>query len=222
MFTFSNHRIGLLVFGGSICRQGYDIICNMEFDVKAAVADIEATSDLLERALKLAGLITALFQRHGFALVVVGGSAVEFYTEGGYMSGDIDFCRKSLNAIPPRLMQEVIAELGGKGVARSWRVCGLCIDLLGILENESVLPNRELDTPYGTVQIIPPELALVERILIAYYPPSQELLVTARKMMVAAVNDMAFNWTEAERLAALPAFGVLDELRQLRREVENG
>ena len=65
----------------------------MEFDVKAAVADIEATSDLLERALKLAGLITALFQRHGFALVVVGGSAVEFYTEGGYMSGDIDFCR---------------------------------------------------------------------------------------------------------------------------------
>ena len=194
----------------------------MEFDVKAAVADIEATSDLLERALKLAGLITALFQRHGFALVVVGGSAVEFYTEGGYMSGDIDFCRTSLKAIPPRLMQEVIAELGGKGVARSWMVCGLCIDLLGILENESVLPNRELDTPYGTVQIIPPELALVERILIAYYPPSPELLVTARKMMVAAVNDMAFNWTEAERLAALPAFGVLDELRQLRREVENG
>ena len=194
----------------------------MEFDVKTAVADIEATSDLLERALKLAGLITALFQRHGFALVVVGGSAVEFYTEGGYMSGDIDFCRTSLKAIPPRLMQEVIAELGGKGVARSWMVCGLCVDLLGILENESVLPNRELDTPYGTVQIIPPELALVERILIAYYPPSPELLVTARKMMVAAVNDMAFNWTEAERLAALPAFGVLDELRQLRREVENG
>ena len=211
-----------MVYGGGICRQGYGIICGMEFDVKAAVADIEATSDLLERALKLAGLITALFQRHGFALVVVGGSAVEFYTEGGYMSGDIDFCRKSLNAIPPRLMQEVIAELGGKGVARSWMVCGLCIDLLGILENESVLPNRELDTPYGAVQIIPPELALVERILIAYYPPSQELLVTARKMMVAAVNDMAFNWTEAERLAALPAFGVLDELRQLRREVENG
>ena len=211
-----------MVYGGGICRLGYGIIYSMEFDVKAAVADIEATSDLLERALKLAGLITALFQRHGFALVVVGGSAVEFYTEGGYMSGDIDFCRKSLNAIPPRLMQEVIAELGGKGVARSWMVCGLCVDLLGILENESVLPNRELDTPYGTVQIIPPELALVERILIAYYPPSQELLVTARKMMVAAVNDMAFNWTEAERLAALPAFGVLDELRQLRREVENG
>ena len=193
-----------------------------EIDIKAAMADIESTSDLLERALKLSGLITTLFQRHGFPLVVVGGSAVEFYTEGGYMSGDIDFCRKTLNAIPPRLMQEIIAELGGKGVARSWEVCGLYVDLLGVLENESVLPNRELETPYGTVRIIPPELALVERILIAYYPPSAELLVTARKMMVAALGDSNFNWNEAERLAALPSVGVLAELRKLRMEVGNG
>jgi len=193
-----------------------------EIDIKAARADIESTSDLLERALKLSGLITTLFQQHGFPLVVVGGSAVEFYTEGGYMSGDIDFCRKTLTAIPPRLMQEIIAELGGKGVARSWEVCGLYVDLLGLLENESVLPNRELETPYGTVRIIPPELALVERILIAYYPPSAELLVTARKMMVAALGDSDFNWNEAERLAALPSFGVLEELRKLRMEVGNG
>ena len=193
-----------------------------EIDIKAAMADIESTSDLLERALKLSGLITTLFQRHGFPLVVVGGSAVEFYTEGGYMSGDIDFCRKTLNAIPPRLMQEIIAELGGKGVARSWEVCGLYVDLLGILENESVLPNRELETPYGTVWVIPPERALVERILIAYYPPSSELLVTARKMLVAAISDPDFNWNEAERLAALPSFGVLEELRKLRMEVGNG
>jgi len=50
---------------------------------------------MLERAMKLSGLITTLFASHGFPLVV-GGSAVEFYTEGGYMSGDIDFRRKSL------------------------------------------------------------------------------------------------------------------------------
>ena len=193
----------------------------MELDVKSAVADIEATPDVLERALKLSGLITTLFQRHGFSLVVVGGSAVEFYTEGGYMSGDIDFCRKSLNAIPPRLMQDIIAKLGGKGVARSWVVCGLCVDFLGILETESVLPNRELETPYGVVRMIPPELTLVERVLIAYYPPSQELLTTARKMMVAALNDVDFDWKEAERLAALPAFDVLEEMNKLRREVTN-
>lgn len=94
-----------------------------DFDIKAAVADISSTTDLLERALKLSGLVTTMFQRHGIPLVVVGGSAVEFYTEGGYMSGDIDFCRKSLAAVPPRLMQDIMAELGGRGVSRGGRKC---------------------------------------------------------------------------------------------------
>ena len=75
-------------------------------EIASARADIEATTDLLERAMKLSGLVTTLFQERGFPLVVVGGSAVEFYTEGGYMSGDIDFCRKTRRSVPPRLMQE--------------------------------------------------------------------------------------------------------------------
>ena len=45
--------------------------------------------------------------------------------------------------------------------------------------------------------------------------------MTARKMMVAALNDSDFNWSEAERLAALPDFGVLEEMKKLRLEVEN-
>lgn len=194
----------------------------MDFEIKSAVADIESTPNLLERSLKLAGLVTSLFQERGFPLVVVGGSAVEFYTEGGYMSGDIDICRTSLKAIPLRLMQEIMAMLGGSGVARSWRICGLYVDMLGLLESETLLPCRELETPYGIVRMIPPELALVERVLIAYVPFSEEAAVTAKKMMVAALADAEFNWREAERLAALPSFDVLGELRALRGEVENG
>ena len=87
--------------------------------IKEAQADIEATGDLLERALKLSGLISELFQERGFPLVVVGGSAVEFYTEGGYMSGDIDFCRRTLRAVPPRLMQEIAEKLGGRGLGQT-------------------------------------------------------------------------------------------------------
>ena len=44
-------------------------------DVKSAVAEIEATTDMLERALKLSGLVTTVFRQRGFSLVVVGGSA---------------------------------------------------------------------------------------------------------------------------------------------------
>ena len=50
-------------------------------NIRKALADITSTGDLLERALKLAGLVSTLVAEVGFKLVVVGGSAVEFYTE---------------------------------------------------------------------------------------------------------------------------------------------
>ena len=188
--------------------------------IERAKADIEATGDLLERALKLSGLVTTLFQEHGFPLVVVGGSAVEFYTEGGYMSGDVDFCRKSLKAIPLRLMSDIMLRLGGKSLGRNWQVCGIFVDFLGLLESETVLPNRELDTPYGRVYFLPPELALVERIIFA--ESSAECLPSARQMMAAALQDERFNWAEARRLADLPDFKVLPQLEALRKELSDG
>ena len=188
--------------------------------IERAKADIEATGDLLERALKLSGLVTTLFQEQGFPLVVVGGSAVEFYTEGGYMSGDVDFCRKSLKAIPLRLMSDIMLRLGGKSLGRNWQVCGIFVDFLGLLESETVLPNRELDTPYGRVYFLPPELALVERIIFA--ESSAECLPSARQMMAAALQDERFNWAEARRLADLPDFKVLPQLEAMRKELSDG
>jgi len=188
--------------------------------IELAKADIEATGDLLERTLKLSGLVSALFQERGFPLVVVGGSAVEFYTEGGYMSGDVDFCRTSLKAIPLRLMADIMSRLGGKSLGRNWLVCGIYVDFLGLLESETVLPNRELDTPYGTVCFLPPELALVERIIFA--ESSAECLPSARQMMAAALQDEWFDWGEARRLADLPDFKVLARLEEMRKELSDG
>ncbi len=188
--------------------------------IERAKADIEATGDLLERALKLSGLVTTLFQEHGFPLVVVGGSAVEFYTEGGYMSGDVDFCRKSFKIIPLRLMSDIMLRLGGKSLGRNWQVCGIYVDFLGLLESETVLPNRELDTPYGRVYFLPPELALVERIIFA--ESSAECLPSARQMMAAALQDERFDWAEARRLADLPDFKVLPQLEAMRKELSDG
>ena len=185
--------------------------------IATARADIEATSDLLERALKLSGLITTLFAERGFHLVVVGGSAVEFYTEGGYMSGDIDFCRKTLKAIPPRVMQEVAESLGGKGLGRNWLICGLYVDILGLLESETRLADRVVQTPYGEVRMLPPELALVERVLFA--EQDAECVASARQMMAAALKDADFDWAEAERLAALRDFSVLPQMRRLKEEI---
>lgn len=185
--------------------------------IQAAKADIEATGDLLERAMKLAGLLTTLFRQRGFPLVVVGGSAVEFYTEGGYMSGDVDFCRRTLNGPSLRMVRDVLLPLGGKCIGRSWMVCGIFVDMLGVVENETSKPYRELETPFGTVSLLPPELALVERVF--YAMDSDECRPAAVQMMASALEDRDFDWAEAERLADLPSFKVLSELRTLKAEV---
>jgi hypothetical protein len=191
-------------------------------NIKKALTDIAQTPDLLEKALKLAGLVTCLFREAGWPLVVVGGSAVEFYTEGAYMSGDIDFCRQTLEPIPLRVSQEIMGKLEAVGGPRSWKAAGLFVDLLGLLENESKKSCTELQTPYGLVSLIPPEMILVERVLAAVYPSrEQEQYEVAKKVMASGLSkDAAFDWSEAERLAALPAFDVLSEMLALKEEVK--
>ncbi len=190
-------------------------------NAKAEIEKIAAIPDLLSRALQLAGLLTRIFREAGWDLVVVGGAAVEFYTEGAYMSGDIDVCRTNLTPIPPRIAQDLIAQLDGTGGPRSWRVAGLYIDLLGLLENEAKSPCRKMETPYGEIAIAPAELMLVERILPAFYPRADAgALAIAKKFMAVCVSGATpVDWSEVERLAALPAFNILAETRALKREV---
>lgn len=185
--------------------------------------EIENTGDLVERALKLAALVTRLFADEGWDLVVVGGSAVEFYTEGAYMSGDIDLCRLTPSPIPLRRAQELMGQLGATGGPRSWKVAGMYVDLLGLLENEAQSPCRDVDTPFGKVVIAPAELILVERVLLGFYPnPDDEARDVAKKMLAVCLKGQTpVDWEEVERLANLPAFGVSEELAQLREEVTN-
>jgi len=189
--------------------------------IQKQLSDIESTPNLLERGLKLAAVVTRLFREAGWDLVVVGGSAVEFYTEGSYMSGDIDLCRRTLAPIPLRLAQDLMGQLGASGGPRSWKVAGLYVDLLGLLENESTTPCRTMETPCGKITILPVELTLVERTLLAFYPCSdKEALAVAKKMLAVCLNGSTpVDWKEVERLSALPSFNVAKELNNLKKEV---
>ncbi len=191
-------------------------------DTKNILQEIEQTEDLLKKGMMLAGLVTSLFKEAGWDLVVVGGSAVEFYTEGAYMSGDIDVCRNNLRPIPLRLAQDLMAKLNATGGPRSWLVAGMYFDLLGLLENEAITPCREMSTPYGTIQIVPAELAIVERILLAFYPDKDSNARDVAKKMLAVclTGQTAVDWVEVDRLAALPAYSVISELKELKSEVQ--
>lgn len=86
-------RSRMAVNDGSHSANGCGRLIRMTADaIQRALADITAETDPTLKHLKLASLVSAVFRVRGVELVVVGGSAIEFYTEGAYVSGDLDMC----------------------------------------------------------------------------------------------------------------------------------
>ena len=82
-------------------------------EINAALALIRQETDLNSKSLLLAGLVSELFRERGFEPVVVGGSAIEFYTDGAYMCGDTDICWAGLWPPTPELREEIMWQIPG-------------------------------------------------------------------------------------------------------------
>lgn len=182
-------------------------------------------TDAFEKRLLLMGRITRLFQDRGWSLVVVGGSALEFYTEGQYLSGDIDVCRQQgQKPIPPNVERDVMLAVGAvsTGTRRQWKIGDIFIDFLGEIETGRDPVFRHLETADGPVQIMPAEDVLVERVFVAYSrtPPETVALAAAKKMAAAAVAMGAdFDWDKTIALARGAEYGIEQPLRDLVAEI---
>ncbi len=190
-------------------------------EINRAMADISAETDPTVKHFKLASLVSAVFRERGIELVVVGGSAIEFYTEGAYTSGDVDLCVESSSTAPTvRLRQEIMGQLQAKGGPRSWQVGGLFVDVLATFENVARTPIRRLDGPSGQVRIAPLEELIVERVLISKYPGDYPpALECAKKLLAAALlNEVETDWEEVQRLAKNNAYQNWDAVKKLVHE----
>lgn len=185
-------------------------------EIQSGLAAIKAANDPVEKHLLLAALCTRLFSERGVDLVVVGGSAIEFYTDGAYVSGDVDLCVSNDKRLSLRDRQELMGSLEGRGGPRNWEVAGAFVDILGPLEGESKTPHRIIQTSLGPVSVAAIEDLLVERVLVANYPsPYPPALDCARKLIAAGLTGEAkIDWKEAIRIAKLPTYGNEAELRQ--------
>jgi hypothetical protein len=186
--------------------------------ITAALKDIRGERDPNLKSQKLASLVSAIFRARGIELVVVGGSAIEFYTDGAYQSGDLDLCQITPpTPIPLRLRQEVMGQLNAKGGPRSWEVAGMFVDLLGLVETESKAGFRKLKAPYGIVTMMNPEELLVERVLVSVCPqPNREAVNCARKLIAAALaGGLEINWGEVRRLANSSQYRIFTECETL-------
>ena len=189
--------------------------------IQSALADITAEPDPTLKHLRLASLVSAVFRERRVELVVVGGSAIEFYTEGAYVSGDLDLCLVPPTRLDLRTRQELMGRLGARGGPRSWEVVGQYVDILGEVETLARTPFDELQAPYGPVRLISPEDLLVERVLVSVYPQRDEPAeFCARKLIAVSLsNQVEMDWQEARRLAESPEYGILPVLEKLVGEV---
>ncbi len=192
-----------------------------ENEVQLAVAEIVGERDPSVKNLKLASLCSTVFRGREIELVVVGGSAIEFYTEGAYTSGDVDLCiSHARQPLTIRMRQELMGLLGGKGGPRSWQVAGGFVDILGAFEGFAATPVRKIRGPYGEVAVGPAEELIVERILVAKYPQEYPpALECAQKLVAAALRcEVELDWNEVKRLANLNEYGNWQEVRKVISE----
>ena len=195
----------------------------MEFDIE--IRAIEAEPDLARKALRLAMLVAAAFRAIDCETVVVGGSAIEFFTDGDYMSGDVDLCFRDRARPELRVIGEVMGRLGARGSSvRTFQIAGLFVDILGRVETLARTEFRKVVSADGrdSVLVAKPEDLLPERVLVAVYPsPNAEALACARKLAAACVSGrVEINWEETMRVAALPEYRVEKELAQLVADVK--
>jgi len=190
--------------------------------IKAALADITEEKDPTLKSQKLASICSALFRERGIDLIVVGGSAIEFYTEGAYASGDLDLCYSAESKpLTLRLRQELMGELRGEGGPRSWQVAGMFVDILGQIETLARTPFRKLDAPYGQIKIAQPEELLVERVLVSVYPGENEAARNCAKAFLATAlrNEIELDWNEVKRLAERSEYRIFPQCKALAKEV---
>lgn len=182
------------------------------------IAAIQAQRDPNRKNLLVAELVSELFRRSGADPVVVGGSAVEFYTDGAYVSGDVDICFGGAHAPSPRERQSILGKVGTSVSPRLWRIGDVLVDLLGAVESAARTPFQTM----GKLKLIQIEDLIAERILIATVPArNEERWQVAKLLLTVAVQGLVeCDRTELERVASSPEYRIGLELRRLLDQIE--
>jgi len=145
-------------------------------------------------------------------IVVVGGSAIEIYTAGGYVSGDIDLCGPA-EALTPVLKRWGFEQPGREWVRIDW---GIVIDIVGRFPSGTMVLTRVVDTPHGPVRVGAVEDLILGRLALIKFWNEPDESVNAR--MLVRLPDV--DWAYLEFRAKQE--NVADLLRILRSESRPG
>lgn len=177
-----------------------------------AVRIIGSQPDHYRRVLALAALLTKELGPSLDDLVVVGGSAIEVLTQGGYVSGDVDLVGDS---------QRIIRTIEGWGFKRSGRLWGHpALDLMADAVGDRYTGDRrllqELATPFGPVKVAAVEDLIVKRLVSCKHWRIKHDIEDA--LLLARTYDAIPDWRYIERRSKEELIeDTLEDLRHLMK-----
>ncbi len=185
-------------------------------ELEATLAAIRREEDPNRKNLRVAELVCRCFREIGCEPVVVGGSAVEFYTDGRYVSGDVDLCFTGSRLPTPREREEIMGRLGKPLGIRRCDVAGVLVDVLGRVETTARTPFQAA----GELRLIQIEDLIAERLLVATVPARDEPRLEVARVLIALVVQglIAADREELLRVADSPDYRVGTELRAMLAE----
>ena len=146
-------------------------------------------------------------------MVIVGGSAIEIYTRGGYVSGDIDLVADKIR-VQPVLESWGFRKTGRVWVQADWKIV---VDIVRRYDayHGSLQRTEVVLTPYGGVRVEAVEDAMVRRLISSRYWQQSDDFDLA--VAVATTHAEDIDWSYAEEIATTDR--VLDLLTLLHERV---
>ncbi|MCK4717479.1 MAG: nucleotidyltransferase, partial [Thermoplasmata archaeon] len=152
------------------CKRRFDYPGRKEgADMLAGAKEMERG---YQRTLYVMSVLTPILEERGITPVIVGGSAVEFYTRNWYATADIDL---AVQKGKRKVLDEVFKEAGFKRSGRMWtrEDLGLYIETPGDIYDIDLEKATKVETGDGYAYMIGVEELILDRLQAAQHWKSQ-------------------------------------------------
>jgi predicted nucleotidyltransferase len=179
------------------------------------LADAMAVERGFERMLYVMSIITPALESRGIKSVVVGGSAVEFYTRDWYATGDIDL---AVTKGKRRGISRTLEELGFKTHGRMWvrEDLNLYIETPGDVADLDSDRVTRVETDVGHAYVIGIEDIILDRVNAARHWKSESDREQAIRMVAMFENEIDWRYLQ-ERARKEKVVEALGEIREAAR-----
>lgn len=189
---------------------------------KTKIDKIRLEPDKLRRKLKFLGLLTRLLKPEGVVPILVGGTALEFYTFGEYATGDIDL------VLPERKKAaQVLEALGFQRAGRHWysEEVDIAVEIPGDTLAGAIEKVVSVFVDGERIYVIGPEDLIVDRLNAAKFWNVRSDLDWAAGMLLLHSNKIDIEYLrEAAAKGGISDFlaQAVERCKEMQRKKDGG